>query len=64
MAEYPTAIRLNSGTAETHYNLGTALATQVKLEEAAVEFCKARQNAQRGSSLAQLIDRALNATGQ
>jgi hypothetical protein len=42
-----------------HYNLGNALADQGKPEEAIAELRNARDNAPRGSELAQLIEKAL-----
>jgi len=47
--------------AEAHYNRGTALRREGKLAEAIAEFRRARDNAQRGSKLAQLSERALTA---
>ena len=53
------SIRLKPDDADAHYNLGTALQAQGKLKEAIAEFRKARDNAQRGTELALLIERAL-----
>src|SRR5580658_3340382 len=57
VAEFRKAIRLQPDAAAAHYNLGTTLKAQGKLEEAVAEFRKARDNAQRGSELAQAIER-------
>ncbi len=62
IAEFRTAIRLKPDFAEAHYNLGIALRAEGKREEAVAEFRKARKNAQRGSKLAQFVERALIAT--
>jgi tetratricopeptide (TPR) repeat protein len=59
IAECRTAIRLKPDDTVTHYNLGNALAGQGRPEEAIAEYHKARDNAPRGSKLAQLIERAL-----
>ena len=64
VAEFRTAIRLKPDDALAHYNLGVALIEQGKLAEAIAEFRKARDNAQRGSKLAQQIEGVLTATGQ
>jgi hypothetical protein len=45
--------------ADYHYNRGVDLHDQGKLKEAVADFRKARDNAQRGSELARLIERAL-----
>jgi len=62
IAAYLEAIRIRPDVADAHNTLGTALSDQGKLEEAVAEFRKARDNAQRGSELAKLIERELNAT--
>ena len=59
IAEFRTAIRLKPDDGDAHYNLGIALADQGNREEAIAEYRKARDNAPRGSKLAQLVERAL-----
>jgi tetratricopeptide (TPR) repeat protein len=54
------AIRIKPDHASAHYFLGKALAGQGKLDEAIAEIRNARENAPRGSELAQLIEKALN----
>jgi tetratricopeptide (TPR) repeat protein len=58
---YREAIRLEPDLAAARYNLGNALRANGELDEAVAEFRKARDNAQRGSELAQLIERELSA---
>jgi tetratricopeptide (TPR) repeat protein len=58
IAEYRAAIRIKPDLAETRYNLGLALANQGKREEAIAELRKARDNAQSGSQLVQLTEKA------
>jgi|SRR5271157_562034 len=60
--EYRAALCIIPGSAETHYNLGVALRSQGDIDAAIAEFRKPRDNAQRGSELAQLIERALTDT--
>jgi tetratricopeptide (TPR) repeat protein len=62
IAEYREAIRFQPNFAEAHYSLGLALRDQGKPAEAIAEFREARDKAQRGSKLAQLIERELAAT--
>jgi tetratricopeptide (TPR) repeat protein len=62
IAEFREGIRIKPDDAAAHYNLGRALREQGKLAEAIAEFRTARDNVQRGSELAQLIERALTAT--
>ena len=62
VAEFRTEIRIKPDMAGAYYSLGLALRGQGKLDEAIAEFHKARDNAERGSELAQLIERALTAT--
>ena len=57
--ELRTAIRLEPELADAHYNLGTILKVKGKLPEAVEEFRNARDNAEPGSELAELIDREL-----
>ena len=59
--ELRAAIRIKPSDAHAHYNLGLALKAQGQMEEAVAEVRKARDNAKRGSELAQLIERALTA---
>ena len=59
VAELRTAIRLKPELADAHYNLGTILKVKGKLPEAVEEFRNARDNAEPGSELAELIDREL-----
>jgi hypothetical protein len=54
--------KLKPDDALSHYNLGTTLGHRGKLQEAVAECHKARDNAQRGSPLSPLIERALTAT--
>jgi tetratricopeptide (TPR) repeat protein len=60
VAEFRTAIRIEPDHAEPHLNLGLALKAQGNLAEAIAELRKAGHYAQRGSELAQLIERALS----
>jgi Flp pilus assembly protein TadD len=60
IAEYRAAIRIKPDYAEAHSSLGLVLAVQGKLDDAIAEYRKARDNAQRGSELAELIGKALN----
>ena len=57
IAEYRAAIRITPDFAEAHSSLGVALAGQGKLDEAITEIRKARDNAPRGSELAQSIEK-------
>ncbi|HKI17081.1 MAG TPA: tetratricopeptide repeat protein [Isosphaeraceae bacterium] len=59
VAEFRAVIRLKPNDAVAHYGLGIALRKQSKLAEAVAEFRKARDNAERGSDLARLIEGAL-----
>ncbi len=59
ITEYRTAIRIKPELAMAHYNLGVGLDNQGKRDEAIAELRKARDHAQRGSKLAQLIEKAL-----
>jgi tetratricopeptide (TPR) repeat protein len=59
IAEYRAAIRIKPDFAQAHYSLGIALGQQGKRDEAIAELRKARDNALRGSELAQLIEKAL-----
>jgi Flp pilus assembly protein TadD len=59
VAELRTAIRLKPEFAKAHLNLGSSLGPQGKLDEAVVELRNARDKAQPGSQLSQLIEHAL-----
>jgi hypothetical protein len=55
---------IDRGRRDGRNNLGDGLKVQGKLDEAVAEFGKAHDIAQRGSGVAQRIQRALTATGQ
>ncbi len=59
IAEYRTAVRLKPDYADAHYGLGVTLADQGERQEALAELRKARDKAERGSELAQSIEKAL-----
>jgi Flp pilus assembly protein TadD len=60
--EYRASLRIIPGSPEAHYNLGVALHAQGNRDAAITEFRKARDNAQRGSELAEQIESALAKT--
>jgi cytochrome c-type biogenesis protein CcmH/NrfG len=60
VAEYRAAIQLPPDSAATQYFLGKALAAQGKRDEAIAEFRKTLDIAERGSKLAQLIEKSPN----
>jgi tetratricopeptide (TPR) repeat protein len=59
VAEFGTVVRIKPDYAEAYYQLGLGLAKLGTRTEAAAAFRRARDNAQRGSKLARLIERAL-----
>ena len=59
IAKFREVIRLRPDRADAHCNLGIALRTQGKLEEAIAEFRAARDLAPPDSELAGLVERAL-----
>jgi serine/threonine-protein kinase len=64
IAEYRVAIRLKPDGPLAHYSLGNALRAQRNRVEAIAEYRMARDHAQPGSQLAQLIERALTSSDQ
>jgi hypothetical protein len=64
ISELRAAIRIKPDDAVAHYNLGVAWNDHGKRDEAIAELRKARDNARRGSELAQLIESTLKALDQ
>jgi tetratricopeptide (TPR) repeat protein len=64
IAEYRAFVRIIPSSADGHYNLGVALRSRGYHDAAMIEFRKARDNAERGSEVAQLIERGLNETAR